>query len=380
MSASQPSAHERGETEVGGGSLSRRQPRRGLLMALLTISFATSLAAMELGLRLWKDDLTGLPDPSQGVSMIGHLYPGSFDPDLGYTPTPGAIALNPVWGTSAHILDSGVRSNGRSRVELSGQPILAVGDSFTYGDEVNDRDTWPAALERSLGRPVVNGGVFGYGFDQIVLRAESLMRDSEADTLVVSLIADDIQRCEYSYRYAWKPYFDLVDGKLVRGNDPVPSQEVDPPGENLLRRALRWSYLADFALRRLDPGDWLVRGSVRVHRRGGEVARALMDRLADAAESDGFRLLIVIQWLPNTNSRGALLAIERARERGIDLLLIEPLLRAAIDASPHGVRDYFNVRSVPGNANQIGHMSAAGNRFIAQAIADRLNQARRSDR
>ena len=31
---------------------------------------------------------------------------------------------------------------------------------------------WPARLKRLLERPVLNGGVFGYGLDQIVLRAE----------------------------------------------------------------------------------------------------------------------------------------------------------------------------------------------------------------
>jgi hypothetical protein len=114
---------------------------------------------------------------------------------------------------------------------------------------------------------------------------------------------------------------------------------------------------------------------VRVHRRGGEVARGLVNRLADAAESGGYRLLIVVQWLPNSNSTRSLPVVEAARARDVELLLVEPLLRSAIDASPQGVRGYFNVRSVPGNANQVGHMSAPGNRFIAEAIASRLSEA-----
>ena len=53
-----------------------------------------------------------------------------------------------------------------------GSVILAVGDSFTFGDEVKDDETWPAHLQQLLGRRVLNAGVSGYGFDQIVLRAE----------------------------------------------------------------------------------------------------------------------------------------------------------------------------------------------------------------
>jgi hypothetical protein len=343
-------------------------------LVLLGVSLGMSLAAMELGLRIWKGNLTGVPDPNPGISMIGHVYPGSYDLDLGYAPTPGAAALNPIWRTSAHISADGVRSNGRSQVEPTGPPIVAVGDSFTYGDEVNDRDTWPAALERLTGRPVVNGGVFGYGFDQIVLRSESLMHETEADTLIVSLIADDIRRCEYSYRYSWKPYFDVVDGKLIRGHDPVPLPDVEPPGENSLHGALRWSFLADFVLRRVDPHDWIVRGSVRIHRRGEEVARALVNRLADAAAVGGHRLLLVVQWLPKAESYHIGAVIEQARARRVEVLVVEPVLRVAIKNSPLGVKEFFNVRSVPGISAQVGHMSPAGNQFIAEFIAEAVKQ------
>ena len=61
-----------------------------------------------------------------------------------------------------------------------GAPILAVGDSFTFGDEVNDGQTWPAQLQLLTGRRVLNGGVSGYGFDQIVLRAEQLAAKIQA--------------------------------------------------------------------------------------------------------------------------------------------------------------------------------------------------------
>ena len=36
-------------------------------------------------------------------------------------------------------------------------------------------------LERTLRRPVPNGGVFGYSFGQAVLRAERLLEDIDAE-------------------------------------------------------------------------------------------------------------------------------------------------------------------------------------------------------
>ena len=54
--------------------------------------------------------------------------------------------------------------------------LLATGDSFTYGAEAADADTWPARLQGLLHLRVANGGVPGYGLDQIVLRSERLQR------------------------------------------------------------------------------------------------------------------------------------------------------------------------------------------------------------
>jgi hypothetical protein len=89
---------------------------------------------------------------------------------------------------------------------------LAVGDSYTFGDHVSDHETWPAHLERLLQRPVLNGGVFGYGVDQIILRTEELLPRLRPQVVVVSIIPADVTRTEYSKNFSWKPYYDIRDG------------------------------------------------------------------------------------------------------------------------------------------------------------------------
>jgi hypothetical protein len=339
--------------------------RRGLI-ALALASFAGTLAAVEISLRLAGGALLGAPDPTRGVRMIGGGYPGVHDPRLGFVPEPGRSDDN-VWGVRVTITADGVRGNGAD--PPPGAPILAVGDSFTFGDEVGDHETWPARLEALLGRPVVNGGVFGYGLDQIALRAEQLLDRTGAKTLVVSFTADDVRRCEYAYRYAWKPWFAVEGGALALRGVPVPAPGTPPAGEAAWRSALRASFLADLVMRRLDPDGWLLPDSVRAHRQGVVVGRLLIDRLADAAAERGHRLLLVVQWHPLSDVAESVPLVQHARARGLALLDLEPLLRREIAAHPQGAERLFRVEHA-GGVVAVGHLTPAGNELVAGAIAE----------
>src|SRR5438128_2007424 len=84
---------------------------------------------------------------------------------LGHMPRPGASGI--VSGAPVTIDADGLRYSGKNLPAGDG-PILAVGDSYTWGEDVGDLEAWPAQLQRLSGRRVLNGGVTGYGFDQIV--------------------------------------------------------------------------------------------------------------------------------------------------------------------------------------------------------------------
>src|SRR5262249_23022522 len=153
--------------------------------------------------------------------------------------------------------------------------ILAVGDSYTWGEDVGDLDTWPAQLQRLMGRRVLNGGVTGYGFDQTVLRAEQLVERHKPAAVIVSFIADDIRRCEMR-RMWWhdKPWFALEHGRLALKGVPVP------------KRAWRWPRLVrrlERVVFELSPVAQHVLGyNARALRLGvgPQIARGLVERLA----------------------------------------------------------------------------------------------------
>src|SRR3979411_433104 len=133
---------------------------------LILASIFVGLMALELGLRAstWGYLFTWPNFVLDARTVLSRQDSGRtvHDDRLGYAPRAGYTA------PGLTIDSDGLRPPGE---QTAGPPILAVGDSFTFGDEVNDGQTWPAQLQLLTGRRVLNGGVSGYGFDQNLIRA-----------------------------------------------------------------------------------------------------------------------------------------------------------------------------------------------------------------
>src|SRR5262245_8657376 len=116
-------------------------------LALTVISVVLTLCVLEVALRVYHGRLF------QFESVTAHAAGGSgymsYHEQLGWVPKPGRFRIADWSGV---IDPSGFRSNGTA-VRTSGRPIITLGDSFTFGDEVNDSETWPAQLEKLLRIP-----------------------------------------------------------------------------------------------------------------------------------------------------------------------------------------------------------------------------------
>jgi len=350
-----PAASERSRTPL--------RDRAGSV-ALLLVTLVLIAASLETAVRIERGKLFSAEKARKGQLRLIERPIAVHDAQLGHIPAPNVPGRR-FGGSQARVTTDaeGVRMN-RSRPRPDGVPILAVGDSFTFGLEVDDEETWPAHLERLVRRPVLNGGVFGYGLDQIALRAERLLATHPGvRVLIVGVFGDDIERCEYSYLFAPKPWFDVVDGALVLRNARVPDPSEAAPFVRL-RGWLEYSHAADLVFSRVAPAWWLVEGAAkREHDRGDRVAALLLDRIAAQAASRRLRIVLVTL-LPQDFDPGRQPALDalatHAREVGMEVVDLAPALVAMALSD----RERW---LTPGY-----HFSPEANAWVAARIAEHL--------
>jgi len=326
-------------------------PVRQHALRLVAFGVLGALVLIELAVRI----ATGTVFALHGKDSDSYV---TIDPLVGRIPKPGIRVRHPN-GFNINIGDHGTRSNGDDRPRAERPLTLVVGDSFAFGDGVNDEESWPAVLERLTGRRVINAAVPGFGLDQAVLRAEQLAAVYAPDVIVAGFIPHDILRCELSY---WsghaKPYFDVDAGGLSLHPAAPPSGSVLAP----LKRLLSVSITLD----RFFPKFlyWEGPEQMAAHQRGREVACRLMQRLVTLGETRHAQIVVVAQPQQPTATAeqrelkdGLLTCAAAAHVLAVDLF--PPLDRL----SPEQRAQLFE-----------RHMTAAGNRFVATELAGFLER------
>lgn len=154
------SNNNNGETE----SVYQRGPwvRRIAAVLVLVMSVAMSLLILEAAGRVYAARVIQRMPVDLDSLRGGGVY--QYDDYLGWCLRPNMRITQPYRITTN---DLGLRNKGVSPLTTQ-MRILAMGDSRTFGDGVNDEETWPAQLEKALnerqpGRfEVINAGVSGW--------------------------------------------------------------------------------------------------------------------------------------------------------------------------------------------------------------------------
>ncbi len=270
-----------------------------LLLCVITLAvFMEGGSRLVLSINRLRQRVTGFDDSSYRLQWIRlhrihQEWTGKYaiyHPTRGWTLKPDIKEL-PVFGKK--ILNSnskGLRGKAEYQYERSAgkQRMVVLGDSFTFGEEVSDDETYSHYLQASLpGTEILNFGVQGYGHDQMLLYLKEEGVKYHPDIVVLGFAYLDIYRnIESFFAYA-KPRFELSSESLQLTNVPVPTPEhvlaeeaYRPKSLDLmviLREKLRWSL-----------------GKNEVEAR--EVSRRLLDQIV--ATTRGVRATPVFVYLP----------------------------------------------------------------------------------
>ncbi|MBR8834198.1 MAG: SGNH/GDSL hydrolase family protein [Stigonema ocellatum SAG 48.90 = DSM 106950] len=119
-----------------------------------------------------------------------------YDSRLGHKAKPNLKDLKMVWKT-AGVSDiirtdsSGFRNLGRDYTKSN---LYFIGDSFSWGEWVNEENTFPRLIESELKQPVINLGIPGYGFQQYEFLFQDWVAKYKPHTAVLCIFANDLTK------------------------------------------------------------------------------------------------------------------------------------------------------------------------------------------
>ena len=166
------------------------------------------------------------------------------DPHIGHRYVPNQRARIPNENGGSYVVTNsqGFRSDVDFRKEPTGRPrILFFGDSYTAGDLCNNNERFPERVGEALGAEVYNFGLSGSGTDQQYLAFRQYARDISTDLIVISVLAENIDRNKVSHRVTLdrtsgrkillpKPFFSLDEKSCLQLQQvPVPLERPDAP-------------------------------------------------------------------------------------------------------------------------------------------------------
>jgi len=295
----------------------------------------------------------------KGASSYSYL---TYSAMLGWAVRPGIHDAIVFGNKSLNTNSKGIRGN--LEYDYKRQPgrlrIMTLGDSFTFGDEISDDETYSTDLAAILpNTEVLNLGVSGYGHDQMLLYLQEEGIKYRPDVVILGYVSLDADRNLRSFNAFAKPKFELSHGQLRLTGVPVPTA-----AEVLAREPYQLKCL-DLAV--------MLRETVRVilgnKKSAHEISSAIFDELVKTVRNNG--AVPVFVYMPVLHQiidpREGLTTDEEfldsyCQRRGVACLFLRPYFREQIKKGAT-----FNVEI---------HWDPQAHRLAAQAMRDFLLEKR----
>jgi hypothetical protein len=305
------------------------------------------------------------------LAWVAEPY-SEYDAGLGWIARKN-VRLPDIFGKGVGVQTNGQRFRAASEIAPDVAPgrirVICSGDSFTFGDGVDNRDTWCEQLSaRDRRIEPVNLGQGGYGVDQAYLRFLRDTRGLGHQAHLFAFINDDFRRMQSATFLGFgKPVLVLEKGVPVAANVPVPRLATSHPWVIAIPRAIADTRLAQLVGRVQTKYGSPKRSQAECDAETQEVVRAVFADLKRVNGTRSSRLFLV--HLPTMGELGGENAWSRfvarvASEQQIPLIDVVGAFRSRMDA-----RDLFLQEGSAG-----GHFNAAGHAVAAEVVAARLTE------
>lgn len=337
---------------------------------LLAVSLLATLAAAELVLRFGISPERLVPNAPETPALNERRNALRFYARHGDKGTFGGHDRWLGWDAG----DASTRVRGHASVAPAGEDrvrVIALGDSFTWGNEVEAQENFAYLLDsKDNGLEVLNMGVPGYGIDQMVLKYERFGARLEPDLIILGIYTSDYERSTVAFTAASKPLFQVVGDELVLTNSPVPAPAVVI--EEIHRSLSKGSYLRTFIDNRLpgarqDPAVFFDASDQLIGR--------LLRRLHNGLRADQQLLIVHIPRGESFSQPDPFYQEMSTRLRalyrhmGLRVVDVEAVL-AALSSPDEVAAQFYRIRE----SGSVGHLNPAGHAAVADAIAAEINR------
>jgi hypothetical protein len=305
-----------------------------------------------------------------------------YDPELGWARIPNTTFPDRFGpGKSETFNSQGFRNlkNFAIHAQNSKIRVICLGDSFTFGFGVDDRQTWCHRLEDQDQRlETINMGQIGYGLDQAFLWYQRDGAKLEHHAQIFAFITDDLRRMTEDRFYVYaKPLLKLSKSELIVENVPVPRSTIAElvagirfhfstlPSQHLLGVISRKIYV----LRNRRPPE----SSIPLPKTDiFPILSRIFEELARSNRAHGSTLMLV--YIPELVEYSNLSADDlrsrvRAEAERQQILFLD-LVEEVRKLSPKAVAELYITCG-----DEANHLTVAGNEWVARAIYAELASA-----
>lgn len=336
-------------------------------LSLLAAALGLTILGLELGFRIVNPQIFPVHPP-------GMYTP---DPVVGYVPTPGFLgsSTRPEYETRVSVGTAGFRGRNPRPRGRNSLRILCLGDSFTWGSGVENREAWPHVVEQILRAryagadiQVLNGGVPGYGTDEQLLYLQQRLLGIKPDLVIVAFFAGNDFR---DNRSSASQSIEIRDGLLrTKMAQPAYATPIWLRINNWIKNRSHLHFFLSERLGYLATGagllDTVEEARTDFNAEDAQRAVDLLAEIASVSRASSSEVLLVfvpdkMHVLGSVDVKGArkVVADASGASNAPWLDLTPYLMEASEGASP-----YF-YRFDP-------HWTADGHQVVAEAIADKL--------